>query len=159
VTTTAQTVIALAKKEVGFKEGANNQSKYGAWYGLDHQPWCAMFVSWVFDQAKCLPLIAQTKKGFAGCEVFEEWARLKGMVLPVGMVQPGDILLFDFAHAGKSVHTGIAIGYDPNTHLINTVEGNTSGDHAGSQANGDGVYLKYRATSTVRAVVRPKWTA
>ena len=156
--TLAQTVIDLAKKEVGFKEGPNNQTKYGVWYGLDHQPWCAMFVSYIFSEAKCLPLIAQTPKGYAGCESFENWARLKGMVLPVGMVQPGDILLFDFSHAGKSEHTGIAIGYDTNTHLINTVEGNTSGDHAGSQANGDGVYLKYRATSTVRAVVRPKWS-
>ena len=156
--TQAQSVIDLAKKEVGFKEGANNQTKYGAWYGLDHNPWCAMFVSYIFSEAKCLPLIAQTKKGFASCEAFQDWASLHGMVLPVGMVQPGDILLFDFTHTGKAEHTGIAIGYDSHTHLINTVEGNTADSHAGNQANGDGVYLKYRAITTVRAVVRPKWS-
>lgn len=157
--TQAQTVIDIATKEVGFKEGPNNQTKYGAWYGLDHNPWCAMFVSWVFNQAHCLPLIAQSKNGYAGCEAFEAWARSKNMIVATSLVQPGDILLFDFSHAGKSEHTGIALGYDSHTHLINSVEGNTAGNHAGDQANGDGTYLKYRAPSTVRAVVRPKWSS
>jgi hypothetical protein len=156
--TQAQSVIDLAKKEVGFKEGANNQTKYGAWYGLDHNPWCAMFVSYIFNEARCLPLIAQSKKGYAGCEAFESWARTHALVVPVATVQAGDILLFDFSKSGKAEHTGIAIGYDSHTHLINTVEGNTADSHAGNQANGDGVYLKYRAITTVRAVVRPKWS-
>jgi len=155
----AQAVLAVAAKEVGTKEGPNNQTKYGAWYGLDHNPWCAMFVSWVFDQAKCLPLIAQTPKGYASCPAFEAWAKGKGLLVDKATIQPGDILLFDFSGKGIAEHTGIAISVDPHSHLIMSYEGNTGPDHVGvNQANGDGAYLKNRAPSAVRAVVRPKWS-
>jgi len=116
-----------------------------------------MFVSWVFAQASATSLINQSPKGFAGCESFEAWAKKNKMNVPVEQVEPGDILLFDFNKEGKSIHVGIAINYNMNTHLIDTIEGNTSGDATGSQANGDGVFLKHRAPSTVRMVVRPKW--
>lgn len=154
----ADKVIAAAKAEVGTQETPINRTKYGKWFGMDGQPWCAMFVSWCLAQANATNLINQSPKGYAGCESFEVWAKAKGLTVPVSMVQPGDILLFDFSKAGKSEHTGIALGYNKNTHLIDTVEGNTAGDNAGSQANGDGVYLKHRAPSTVRYVVRPKWS-
>ena len=154
-----EAVLAVAAKEVGTKEGPNNQTKYGAWYGLDHNPWCAMFVSWVFNSANCLPLIAQTPKGYASCSAFEAWAKTKGLVVDKSLIQPGDILLFDFSGKGVAEHTGIAISYDKNSHLVSSYEGNTGPDHVGvNQANGDGAYLKHRALSTVRAVVRPKWS-
>ena len=153
-----EAVLAVAAKEVGTKEGPNNQTKYGAWYGLDHNPWCAMFVSWVFNSANCLPLIAQTPKGYASCSAFEAWAKTKGLLVDKSLIQPGDILLFDFSKKGVAEHTGIAISYDAHSHLVSSYEGNTGPDHVGvNQANGDGAYLKHRAITTVRAVVRPKW--
>lgn len=155
--TQAESVVTIAKGQVGFKETLVNKTIFGHWYGLDGQPWCAMFISWVFMKADATSLINQSPKGFAGCESFEAWAKKKKLNVPVSKVQPGDILLFDFTKSGKSIHTGIAIGYNEHTHLIDTIEGNTAGDSKGSQANGDGVYLKHRAPSTVRMVVRPKW--
>jgi len=152
----ADQVIAIAKSQVGTTEVPVNKTKYGKWFGLDGQPWCAMFVSWCFDQAGVIKLLSQSPKGYAGCESFEAWAKDKGLTVPVAQVQAGDILLFDFNHSGKSEHTGLALGYNKNTHLIDTVEGNTSNGN-GSQSNGDGVYLKHRAPTTVRLVVRPKW--
>jgi len=153
-------VVEIAKAEAlaGIKELPVNKTKYGKWFGYDGQPWCAMFVSWCFNQAGAIDLIKQSAKGFAGCESFEAWAKKNKMTVPVDQVQAGDVLLFDFTKEGKSVHTGIAIGYNVHTHLIDTIEGNTAGDSKGSQANGDGVYLKHRAPSTVRTVVRPKWS-
>ena len=154
----ADKVVAIALKEVGYAEKPNNDTKYGKWYGLNNQPWCAMFVSWCFNQAGLTALIAQSPKGYAGCESFEAWAKAKKLIVPPSTVQAGDILLFDFAKAGKSIHTGIATGgIDPHTHLVPTVEGNTAGNATGSQANGDGVYIKQRALSTIRAVVRPTY--
>lgn len=150
-------IVTIAKEQIGTTEVPVNKTKYGKWYGLDGQPWCAMFVSWVFAQASATSLINQSPKGFAGCESFEAWAKKNKMNVPVEQVEPGDILLFDFNKEGKSIHVGIAINYNKNTHLIDTIEGNTSGDATGSQANGDGVFLKHRAPSTVRMVVRPKW--
>ncbi len=45
-------VIDIAKNEIGYQEGKNNNTKYGKWYGLNNNPWCAMFVSWCFEQAQ-----------------------------------------------------------------------------------------------------------
>lgn len=155
----ASKIVARAKTQIGTKEVPVNKTKYGAWYGLDGQPWCAMFVSWVFSTEHLTQLIAQSPKGYAGCESFEAWARQKGLIVPTNTVKAGDILLFDFDGNNRSEHTGIAIGgYDPKSHLVPTIEGNTSGDHVGSQANGDGVYAKFRPITTIRAVVRPKYT-
>lgn len=153
----ANAVIETAKAQVGYKEGNNNDTIFGKWYGLNNQPWCAMFVSWCFYKAGATKLIAQSPKGFAGCQSMEVWAKKNKLTVSVTDIQAGDILLFDFSKAGKSEHTGIALGYNANTHLIDTVEGNTAGNNAGSQANGDGVYFKHRAPSTVRLVIRPAW--
>lgn len=148
-------IIEIAKKEVGYKEGKNNDTKYGKWYGLNNQPWCMIFIQWVVNQAGEGKKIVKT----AGCEYFEAWAKRNDLIVPINLVQAGDILLHDFHKAGKSVHVSLALsGINPNTHLIDTVEGNTAGDNTGSQANGDGVYFKHRATTTVRYVVRPKWS-
>ena len=153
----ADKVVAIAQKEVGYKEGVNNDSKYGAWYGLNHQSWCAMFVSWCFGQSNLTSLIDSGAKGYASCSLFEAWARQHNLIVPTNSVQAGDILLFDFYNKGVSEHTGIATGgIDPHTHLIPTVEGNTAPE-GGNQTNGDGVYIKHRAISTIRAVVRPKY--
>ena len=155
----ADLVVKIALSQNGYKEGTNNDTMYGKWFGVNHQPWCAMFVSWCFNQAGVINLINQTPKGYAGCEAFEAWAVKNKLTVPVTSVQKGDILLFDFYKSGKSEHTGIAqSSINVNTHLIDTVEGNTAGDNVGSQANGDGVYIKHRAPSTVRLVVRPRWS-
>ena len=150
----AAKIIEIAKKEVGYKEGKNNDTKYGVWFKMNHVPWCMEFVQWVANQAGEGSKIFKT----AGCEAFEAWARKHDLIVPVSLVQAGDILLYDFTKKGVSEHTGYALGYNKNTHLIDAVEGNTAGDNMGSQANGDGVYLKHRAPSTVRVVVRPKWS-
>ncbi len=44
-------LISVAKTQLGFREGEYNDTKYGTWYGLPNQPWCAMFVSWCARQA------------------------------------------------------------------------------------------------------------
>ena len=45
-------IVSIAKTQVGFREGDNNDTKYGSWYGLPNQPWCAMFVSWCAREAQ-----------------------------------------------------------------------------------------------------------
>jgi len=44
-------IVEVAKTQIGYKEGSNNDTKYGDWYGMPHAPWCAMFVSWCARQA------------------------------------------------------------------------------------------------------------
>ncbi|MBQ8859955.1 MAG: CHAP domain-containing protein [Ruminococcus sp.] len=44
-------IVGVAETQIGYKEGPNNDTKYGTWYGLPNQPWCAMFVTWCARQA------------------------------------------------------------------------------------------------------------
>lgn len=41
-------IIATAEAQVGYREGKNNNNKYGAWFGANYQPWCCQFVCWVY---------------------------------------------------------------------------------------------------------------
>lgn len=47
---------------LGFREDNNNDiTPYGEWYGMNGQPWCAMFVSWCALQAGTLGKLAVKK--------------------------------------------------------------------------------------------------
>lgn len=147
-------VVDIAKQEIGFQEGKNNDTKYGKWYGLNNQPWCAMFVSWCFEQAGLSKNIAaSTKKGFASCDAGLKWFSKKNKLVPIGQAQVGDIVFFQFDNDAEPDHVGIVV--KNNGKYLWCIEGNTSADKKGSQANGDGVYQKKRAYSLVMAVARP----
>ena len=148
-------VIDTAQLEVGYQETGNNDTKYGKWYGLNNQPWCAMFVSWCFAQADLSELVAaQTKKGFASCDAGLKWFAKRNKLIPVGQAQPGDVVFFQFDDDAQPDHVGIVIKNWKRRGILLTVEGNTSADK-GSQSNGDGVYVKKRAYSLAMGVARP----
>ena len=148
-------VIDAAQNEVGYQETGNNDTKYGKWYGLNNQPWCAMFVSWCFAQADLSQLVAaQTKKGFASCDAGLKWFAKRNKLIPVGQAQPGDVVFFQFDEDAQPDHVGIVIKNWKRKSILLTIEGNTSADK-GSQSNGDGVYIKKRAYSLAMGVARP----
>lgn len=141
----------------GYAETGNNDTIFGRWYGLNFQPWCAMFVSKCFDEGGANKLIAgaQTKKGFASCDAGLKYFAKKGQLVPVGQAEEGDIVFFQFDDDAQPDHVGIVFKNDGKNLIC--IEGNTSGDGKGSQSNGDGVYKKKRPYKLVMAVVRPKW--
>ena len=157
----AQKVIAEAKRIVdsGYQEGPNNDTIFGKWFGLNFNPWCAMFVSWCFKEAKATHLIqAQSSKGFASCTYGMKWFANKGQLVPIAQAQPGDIVFFNFDNdTSDAEHVGIVISNDKKKKILNTAEGNTSGGKKGSQSNGDGAYYKARPYSYCFVVARPKW--
>jgi cell wall-associated NlpC family hydrolase len=150
------TVVDIAKKEVNYQETGDNNTKYGKWFGLNNQPWCAIFVSWCFNQAGLVSLVsAQTKKGFASCDLGLKWFSKKNKLVPVGQAQEGDIVFFQFDNDAQPDHVGIVVKNMKRLKALKIVEGNTSPSNTGSQSNGGGVYLKKRSYATVMAVVRP----
>jgi len=151
-------VLAIAKKHADdkYSEGANNDTIFGKWYGMNHQPWCAMFVSKCFADAGHADLVAaSTKKGFASCDAGLKWFAKKGQVVPVGKAQAGDIAFFQFDDDAQADHVGIVQSNAKGSLFV--YEGNTSGDAKGSQSNGDGVFLKKRPYSLIMGVARPAW--
>jgi cell wall-associated NlpC family hydrolase len=149
-------IAIIAEQELGNQEVPVNKTKYGKWYGLDGNPWCAMFVSWVYGQAGLSKSVAaSTKKGFASCDAGLKWFAKKGNLVPIGEAQPGDIAFFQFDDDAQPDHVGIVIKNNTKLKRLVCIEGNTAGDAKGSQSNGDGVYKKKRPYSLVMAVARP----
>ena len=121
------TIVEIAYDELGYREGPNNDSKYGTWYGMPNEPWCAMFVSWCAYQAgiplTVIPKYAAVISGlqwFQGLggdnyKSYEETQR--GEYIP----QCGDIIFFKSDGAS---HTGLVIKVVGD--ILYTIEGNTS---------------------------------
>jgi len=148
-------VAEAAKAELGYVEQGNNDNKFGAWYGLNNQPWCAIFVSWCYNRAALSELVsAQTKKGFASCDAGFKWFTKRNKIISVGQAQAGDIAFFQFDKDAEPDHVGIVAKNDGKKYIW-TYEGNTSSGDKGSQANGDGVYLRKRPYSLVMGIARP----
>jgi hypothetical protein len=158
-----QKVLAVAQKYVdaGYQEGTNNDTIFGKEYGLNHQPWCAMFVSACFREAGFVKLVAaQSPKGYASCDAGYAWFKKNNQLVPVEEAQAGDVIFFNFDETpSDSEHTGLCKGNAKDKKKLYVYEGNTSGDAKGSQRNGDGVYLKTRDYKLVMGVGRPKWPA
>ena len=148
-------VVDAAKSQLNYRETGNNNTIFGKWYGLNNNPWCAMFVSWCYDQAGLVSKVAaQTKKGFASCDAGLKWFTKKNKIVPVGQAQAGDLVFFQFDKDAQADHVGICASNDGKGFLM-VYEGNTSSDSKGSQSNGDGVFLKKRSYSLIMGVARP----
>lgn len=153
-------VLEIAHLELGYTEGRNNDTKFGKWYGLNFNPWCAMFVSWVFYKAGDVKLVAaSSRKGFASCEAGLRWFAKNGRLRPIGKAVAGDIAFFQFDDDADADHVGIVLKNNKRRKSLTCYEGNTSSGQRGSQSNGDGVYLRTRPYSAVISVARPKWSS
>lgn len=154
---TAASVLAIARGELGYSRWNDPQTgtKYGRWYeseidrtsgnydfGANGVPYCAMFASWVFNQAgaSCVGLPG------AYCPTIVQIGRSRGKAVAVRNAQPGDVVLFDWEGDGVSDHVGIV---ESNTgSYLQCIEGNT---------NNGVVARRTRAYSSVVCVIRPDW--
>ena len=121
-------LVALALGQVGYCEGANNYNKYAedsritALYGwnVQNQPWCCVFVNWLFLQLFDDIGARMTYGGTAACNasanLYKQNAAWKTKP------EVGDQIFF-FSGGGIN-HTGIVV--DVQGKSITTVEGNCS---------------------------------
>lgn len=154
---TAASVLEIARGELGYSRWSDPQTgtKYGRWYeseidrtsgnydfGANGVPYCAMFASWVFNQAgaSCAGLPG------AYCPTIVQIGRTRGKTVAVRNAQPGDVVLFDWEGDGTSDHVGIVEGN--NGSYLQCIEGNT---------NNGVVARRTRAYSSVICVIRPDW--
>lgn len=128
-------IVAVAETQIGYHEGANNETKYNHWLGTIGgypangygYPWCHAFVSWCANQADIssdiVPYTAGTAVGrsfFVNDDValWEVSASYGGGYVP----RRGDIIYF--GSGSSPSHVGIVTGCDGST--VYTVEGNSS---------------------------------
>ena len=131
-------IIAIAQTQLGYMEGTlegtvqgnNDVTKYGEWYGMNGQPWCAMFVSWCANEAGISTNVI-TKH--ASCDIGMRWFRERGRFFYGnaygGTYTPkrGDIVYF-----GKKLNNGdldsthVGIVYRVDDVRIYVIEGNSN---------------------------------
>lgn len=117
-------IVKMAQNEVGYKEKGNNQTKYGAWYGMQDE-WCNIFVCWCANQAgvpeDIIPKMAYVP---STANWFDERGQYKNSRANGGnyMPQAGDIVLFDYNHNTTSDHIGFVEKVEGNK--LYTIEGN-----------------------------------
>lgn len=125
----AEDVLNVARRELGYSRWDDPLpgTKYGRWYAIDHGEYyghsgvafCAMFVSWVLNQA-AVPCI-----GIPGayCPYIVRDLRRAGAALGAHDGRPGDIILFDWNHDGVADHIGfVEVNHGS---YYTTIEGNT----------------------------------
>lgn len=146
-------ILTTASAEIGTTENpANtNQTKYGFWYGMNGVPWCAVFVSWVYEKAGNPLNTIDTARGYHYCQsAYNHW-KASGEITTAP--QPGDIVLFDWTGDGHCDHTGIFVKWIEPGKTFETIEGNTA---LGDDSNGGIVMRRTRNASLVRAFVASK---
>ena len=91
-------VLDLCAAEVGYTEGPNNDTKFGKWYGLNNQPWCAMSASKIYFDAGLIRSVAAStkKKGYASCDEWLKYLAKNGQLVPIGQAKAGDLIFFQF---------------------------------------------------------------
>jgi peptidoglycan hydrolase-like protein with peptidoglycan-binding domain len=146
---TAAEVLRIARSQIGYEEGHNNDTKYGVAYGMNHVFWCQQFVWWVFRHAGAAGEMPKT----ACTRVAYPWYRKHRHIVSVAHAKPGDVVWFDFSTKLKPVsHVGI-VEKNLGGGRLQTIEGNTN--KAGSRSGG-AVLRKVRASRIV-AVGRPHY--
>lgn len=145
---TAKELLEIARKELGTKESpaGSNRVKYGEWYGLNGQPWCVMFVMWVFEQAG-VSLPART----ASCTLLMNAAKSAGMWV-TGDYRPGDVVIYDWGGDRVPDHCGIVVSVSGTR--VSAIEGNTA---LNNDSNGGEIMLRSRKTDQILGAVRPQF--
>lgn len=142
-------VIEIAQNEIGYLEkdtmsnlddktanaGYNNYTKYWRDVKPSYQgePWCAAFVTWVFEKAFGKENATKLLKHYP----YVYCPTMSGLFTLNANPKVGDIVIFKYS--GVFAHTGIVVKV--NGDYFETIEGNTS---SGSKIvpNGGGVYRK-----------------
>lgn len=154
--TSVAALLNVARSQLGYREGRNNDTKYGAWYGMNHVPWCAQYVAWVAWKASGRKdLVAP----IAYTPALARWFIEQGPDAWGTTPKPGAVAFFDFPdNVNRIQHVGYVEKVNDDG-TITTLEGNTSAGVAGSQSNGDGVYRRRRPRRYVVLYGYPKYTA
>jgi hypothetical protein len=110
----------------------SNLNPYGAWYGMDGAPWCAMFVSWCFEQGaadlgKDSPSFARgSYYSYVPYILGDAQSGSRGLHTTIDPI-PGDLVCYDWNWDGIYDHVGIFSHWDQaSSTTFHTVEGNTS---------------------------------
>lgn len=138
-----QAALAKAITQLGISESPpeSNNTKYGQWYGVNYQPWCAIFCTWCFEMTGDSPSFVKGSR-YAYCPyvVADARARVNGLSTTDDPI-PGDLVVYDWAYDTIYDHIGIFEKWLPDGQF-SCIEGNTS---TSNNSNGGQVMRRTRS--------------
>lgn len=142
--TTRLTALDAAIGWLGYVESGNNDTVFGSWYGLNYQPWCAMYVAhcFVVGAGGSPSFVRASRYSYVPYVVNDAKAKRYGLSV-VSSPQPGDLACFDWGRDGVPDHIGIVESGTPSS--FKCIEGNTS---PADNSNGGQCMRRDRSTSS-----------
>lgn len=127
-------VLELAKQFEGKTQDEMREIMRQAGYQFDNGAWCADFVSFIASQTIGEENLPDWYKNCnrAYCPDIQNNAKANGAFVGEDQAQPGDAVLFDWDGDGSADHIGYVTKVNGDG-TVETIEGNTSGNNAGSQ--------------------------
>ena len=120
-------MVGFAKSQIGYQEKGNNLTFFGAWYGMNRQPWCAMFICWCAAKSgvskTTLPRLANADRAWAKKQkVYYKSRQWGGKYTP----KPGDLIYFSWRVRDYADHIGMVSGTGKvnGVTYVYTIEGN-----------------------------------
>lgn len=160
-----QKILEISSWQIGVKETPpnSNNNPYGLRYNINMVAWCALFVSWIYEQADHslghVDSANPSLNGFAYVPTALNHWRTNGKITTDP--KPGDLVIYDW-QKGKTNettqeklvdHVGIFEKWlDKSAGTFTTIEGNTS---VANDSNGGSVMRRQRNMSFVEAFVNP----
>lgn len=163
----ADEILKKAESQIGYCRWDDELAGtiFGRWYaqktgssyfGTNGVPFCAMFVSWVFDQCGEEEPYLPT----AGCGTMLARARSAGLVLSdTRNAVPGDAVIFDWGYDDIG-HDHVGLVEANRGGYLQTIEGNTTGadGRSGSVARRTRAFKNNgRGRPQIMAVIRPAY--
>ncbi|MDO5785363.1 MAG: 3D domain-containing protein [Eubacteriales bacterium] len=114
-------LVQIALAEEGYRETGRDHTKYGKWFGMDGNYWCAMFVAWCANQAGISTSVIPKLASVSG---YMNWYKERGKFHTTGTgyrPQVGDLMIQKSAGAS---HIGIVVSSTASG--FTTIEGNSS---------------------------------
>ena len=143
--TLRQMALERAIREIGITESpaGSNNNKYGQWYGVNYQPWCAIFVTWCYEMEGDSPSFVKGSR-YAYCPyvVGDARAGRYGLQTTDDPI-PGDLVVYDWSWDTVYDHIGIFERWT-GSGTFDAIEGNTS---YSSNSNGGEVMRRSRSRS------------
>lgn len=137
-------VLAVAAREIGYRQGKNQDNKYGRWFGMNNCAWCVIFAAaWCYNQAGVIGEVvgrSYHEGGLYSCSQTLGWYREHAPECIKTEGVPGCLVIFDFPKTKyQTDHMGLFVKQEDGK--ITTIDGNTSG---GNDANGGYVQQRTR---------------
>jgi peptidoglycan hydrolase-like protein with peptidoglycan-binding domain len=145
---TVQKVLDAARAELGYREGANNNTKFGKKFGVNYASWCDIFVSVCGDEAGERKAVGWQSY----CPTHVQWFKNKGAWNPKSFwgVHRGDVVFWDWEHNGVANHVELIEGFTSGGNVV-TIGGNTG-------PNSNGVYRQTRSLTYMLGAGRPAYS-